>query len=266
MYKPSKSTMEMAFLPLIPLPTLFHRHHQTTSSSLHSHHNQIRAPSWCQSRIAIAFPKLSPSRRLSPQRHTRVINVSCKSSNRTPVPLRVKCIPERPMHALRQHALRQHIDYIAYCMIPFLIAGVAVPSSLAEEATVAVDASQIGTGNDDNSLLSRILAWTAFGLLFYGSIAVLILTIDSIVVKVNNSRERKWVELREAGEPYPKTILCQDTEKRSPRRKKSSTSSDANLNREQRRVERKLRDKEDKEDRKKQLTDKARNKSKKKKN
>lgn len=143
-------------------------------------------------------------------------------------------------------------------LVPLLLVG-ALPAlpAFAEDDSM-IDSAETYVNTSGDSTLGRILGIITLVLLVYASIGAIILTIDNFLIRRNNARETDWVKKRVNGLPYPPTIWSPEIDTEFPSRGGSSKTT--GLNREQRRIEKKMKEKEAKEKKKKEQRAEARKK------
>lgn len=143
--------------------------------------------------------------------------------------------------------------------------------ALAQEAATAPpktgvvsDSVPVTPATVDDALLSRILGTIALILLVYASVGVIILTIQQIVLKRNDVQHRAWVKARINGDPYPKDPWSPEVDTWFPPKSSAAyTGNKVGVNRQQRRIENKLKEKQKKDQLKKEKRASARSSSKK---
>ncbi|CAN8065991.1 unnamed protein product [Agarophyton chilense] len=146
------------------------------------------------------------------------------------------------------HVVSNYLNYAMFALLPILAVG--PQPTLAEQdvaSATATDPLSWIKSLQGNPTLDRILGTTVIVLLVYVTIGAIIITIDGIIIRRNDKREREWVRKRVEGEPYPKTIWSPEIDTEFPPKSTSGASSTAGLNREQRRIEKKIQTKEEKE-------------------
>ncbi|KAI0564680.1 hypothetical protein FGB62_24g022 [Gracilaria domingensis] len=161
----------------------------------------------------------------------------------------------RPSH----HPVSRHLNQATWALLP-LVTTAAQPA-LAEDAP-ASDLLSLIKSLEGNPLFDRVLGTTVLVLMAYITIGTIILSIDGLIIKQNDARQKVWVRKRVDGDPYPKTRWQGEIDTEfPPKRSTAAATSSTSLNREQRRIEKKLKDKEEKEQKRKEARAAARKKA-----
>lgn len=193
----------------------------------------------------------SPSPRMA---HTPDAHHKSGETKSMPFKAIVNCLH----YSLRESttSIRHRLSYAVYALVPLLLTG-ALPTLAEDDSTI--DPAEVVQNTSGDSTLGRVLGIITLALLVYVSVGAIILTIDNILIRRNDARESDWVRKRVKGLPYPPTQWSPEIDTEFPSR--SGSSKTTGLNREQRRIEKKMKEKEAKEKRKKEERAEARKKN-----